>query len=171
MAQYFVTSLVPANADWYKLVLLLQNAGLPVVDVQTSEAFPGQVIVVTGSDLTQTQQDTMNTVVAQFDPRPRAPRPLYAIYNDLTALNATQQGKVWTDFSSGNPSKYLLDQGPNAAALAVLDWAIKQSGATGASLTAARFRAVSIYVQDNPKYLAVPAFDTSINILGDMPVG
>lgn len=171
MARYFISPpSAPASADWSPLVGKLRDAGLPVVDVQTSEAYPGQIIVVSDVDLTAAQQTTMNTVVSGWDPRPRTKRAIYSIYNDLVALNATQQGNIWADFNSGNPVKYLLDQGPNAAALAVLDWVVKSSGATGAALTGARFRAVAMYVQDNANYLAHPTFDATINVVGDMPI-
>lgn len=171
MTQYFIAMSVPANADCGSLVTSLKAAGLPVSDVQGSDAYPGQIIVVASTALTQAQQTQLNSAVAAWDPRPRTRRAIYAIYNDLTALTATQQGNVWTDFSSGNPAKYLLDQGQNAAAIAVMDWVVKKSGATGAALTDARMRAVAMYVQDNPNYLVHPSFDASINVAGDMPVG
>lgn len=173
MAQYFITTSVPPNVDWSVLVSKLQTAGLPVTDVQTSEAYPGQIIVVTDVDLTPAQQTTMNSVVAAWDPRPRTARPLYAIYSDLTVLTAAQQSAVWTNISAltNGVEKYLLDAGPNTAAIVVMDWAVKSSGATGTALTAARFRIVAMYVQDNPKYLVNPSFATTVNIPGDRPVG
>ena len=171
MAQYFVTSSVPANADWSILAGILRSNGLPVTDIQTSGDIIGQIIVVTDTDLTQSQQTLLNSLVSQFDPRPRESRSIYAIYTDLVALTAGQKTTVWNDFNSGTPPKYLLDEGPNAAALAVLDWTIKKLGASPAATTDAQLRAVSMYVQDNPKYLKNPTFDTSINILGDQPIG
>lgn len=104
-----------------------------------------------------------------FDLRDRKLRPLYAIYNDLVALTTTQQTNAWNDLSSGTPKKYLLDVGPNAAAIGALDWAVTDSGATGASLLHARLRVGAMYVQDNPSYLVNPAFDPSINVPGDQP--
>lgn len=176
MAQYFINTLVPANTDWGVLVGLLKGAGLPVIDVQTSGAYPGQVIVVTddGVDLTAAQQTTMNSVVAAFDPRPRVARSIYAIYTDLAALTTTQQTNVWNDLSAIATGqivpKYLLDAGGDTAAIVVMDWVIKKSGTSGANLTDARLRIASMYVQDNPKYLVHPTFDSTINIPGDQPV-
>lgn len=174
MAQYFINVNYDMSASgWSSLKKTLQDGGLPVIDTQSSSAFPGQIIVVTDDAvaLTQAQQTTMNSIVAQFDPRPRTKRAIYTIYTDLLALNATQQTNVWNDFSSGNPTKYLLDQGNNAAAIAVLDWVVKKSGTSGANLTDARMRAVAMYTQDNPKYLVTPTFDATINVPGDMPIG
>ena len=170
--RYFVTvSSLPANPNLAALGSQLQAAGLPVTDVQTSGAYTGQVIVVSSTDLTGTQSTQMQSIVSAFDLRPRIPRPLYAIYNDLVALTTTQQANIWADISSGTTPKYLLDAGPNTAALVVLDWAVRSSGAIGAALTAAKFRAVAIYVQDNPTYLIAPTFDATINVAGDMPEG
>jgi len=170
--RYFLTvSSLPANPNLVALLSPLQAAGLPVTDVQTSEAYPGQVIVVSSIDLTAAQLTQMGSIVSAFDLRPRVPRPLYAIYNDLVALTTTQQANIWADISSGTIPKYLLDASPNTAALVVLDWAVRSSGAVGASLTAAKFRAVAMYVQDNPTYLVAPTFDATINVSGDMPEG
>ena len=170
--RYFLTvPSLPANPNLAALMSQLQAVGLPVTDVQTSEAYPGQVIVVSSTDLTGTQLTQMESIVSAYDLRPRIPRPLYAIYNDLVALTTTQQANIWADISSGTIPKYLLDAGPNTAALVVLDWAVRSSGATGAALTAAKFRAVALYVQDNPTYLVTPTFDATINVAGDMPEG
>ena len=170
--RYFLTvSSLPANPNLLPLLSQLQAAGLPVIDVQTSGAYTGQVIVVSSIDLITAQLTQMQAVVSAFDLRSRIPRPLYAIYNDLVALTTTQQANIWADISSGTTPKYLLDAGPNTAALVVLDWAVRSSGATGTALTAAKFRAVALYVQDNPTYLVTPTFDATINVPGDMPEG
>ena len=170
--RYFLTvPSLPANPNLAALMSQLQAVGLPVTDLQTSEAYPGQVIVVSSTDLTGTQLTQMESIVSAFDLRSRIPRPLYAIYNDLVALTTTQQANIWADISSGTTPKYLLDAGPNTAALVVLDWVVRSSGAVGASLTAAKFRAVAMYVQDNPTYLVAPTFDATINVAGDMPEG
>jgi len=170
--RYFLTvPSLPANPNLAALMSQLQAVGLPVTDVQTSEAYPGQVIVVSSTDLTGTQLTQMESIVSAFDLRSRIPRPLYAIYNDLVALTTTQQANIWADISSGTTPKYLIDAGRNTASLVVLDWAVRSSGAVGASLTAAKFRAVAMYVQDNPTYLVAPTFDATINVAGDMPEG
>jgi hypothetical protein len=172
MAQYFITTTVPANTDWSALVGKLTAAGLPVLDVQTSEAYPGQIILVSDNDLTQAQKDQASGIVAGWDPRPRISRPLYAIYSDLTALTAAQQTAVWTNISAltNGVERYLFDTGPNTAAIVVMDWGVKSSGAVGAALTAARFRIVAMYVQDNPKYLVNPSFASTVNVPGDQPI-
>lgn len=100
---------------------------------------------------------------------PTQPRTLYAIYTDLQALTTTQQNNVWADLGSGAPPKYLLDAGANASALWVLDYLAREAGLTGAALTRAKFRAVAMYVQDNPAYLVRPAFDPTINVSGVEP--
>ena len=170
--RYFLTvTTLPANPNLLPLVSQLQAAGLPVIDVQISGAYPSQVIVVSSIDLTTAQLTQMESIVSAFDLRSRIPRPLYAIYNDLVALTTTQQANIWTDISSGTTPKYLIDTGRNTAALVVLDWVVRSSGATGAALTAAKFRAVAMYVQDNPTYLIAPTFDATINVAGDMPEG
>ena len=60
--------------------------------------------------------------------------------------------------------------GPNAAAIAAIEWATLDSGATGAALTAAKLRLTAMYCQDHPKYLVNPSFDGTINVAGDAPV-
>ena len=169
-SRYFFTVFMPANPNTSELLAQLQSAGLPAVDIQTSSAYPGQVIAVCSSELTSPQSTRLGNLVTAWDPRPRIDRPLYQIYNDLSALTTTQQSNIWTDFSSGTPPKYLLDAGDNAAAIVVLDWVVRKSGATGAALLDAKLRAVTMYVQDNVDYLVTPAFDTTINVPGDMPV-
>ena len=171
MSQYFCTPLSPpplTGVDTSGLMGQLRASGLPVTDVQTSGAFPGQVIVVCSTDLTANQSTQLNTTVAAWDPRPRVKRSLFAIYTDLTALTATQQTNVWNDLSSGSPAKYLLDAGADAAAIIVLDWVVRKAGATGAALTDAKLRAAAMYVQDNVTYLVNPVFDATINVPGDM---
>lgn len=95
---------------------------------------------------------------------PKSPRPLYAIYNSLAALSSTQKTNIWTDLSSGSPAKYLADLGPNAAAIAALDWAVRFSGLGAAAITDAKLRIAAIYVADNPTYLLSPSFDPTINV-------
>lgn len=119
---------------------------------------------------TPTQIQQGDAIAMTFDLHNRGPRPLYAIYVDLQALSAAQKIEVWNDLSSGSPKKYLLGTGPNTAAIGALDWAVTDSGATGASLTAARLRIATAYVQDNPEYLVHPSFDPGINVPGDQNV-
>lgn len=110
---------------------------------------------------------TATTVIQAHNGTPRRPRPLYAIYADLSALTNAKKTAIWNDLSSGTPKKYLAGDGPNTAAIGSLDWAVSDSGATGAALTAARLRIAAAYVQDNPTYLVNPSFDNSILIYGD----
>lgn len=168
MSQYFCTpNYLPATAENHTLLALIQAAGLPATDVQTSDAYPGQVIVICSTGLDAGQQTQLNTVVAAWDARPRAARSLLAIYTDLVALTNTQKTNIWADLSSGTPAKYLQDTGTNTAALVVLDWVVQSSGATGAALTSAKLRAAAMYVQDNVDYLVHPTFDSTINVPGD----
>lgn len=99
----------------------------------------------------------------------RKPRPLYAIYADLQALSGPNKTAIWSDLSSGTPKKYLVGVGGNVAAIAALDWAASDSGATGNALTAARLRIAAMYCQDVPGYLVNPPFGTGINVTGDEP--
>lgn len=112
---------------------------------------------------------TATTVIQAHDGTPRRPRPLYAIYADLNALSNAKKTAVWNDLSSGTPKKYLAGSGDNAAAIGALDWAVTDSGASGAALTAARLRIAAAYVQDYPGYLVNPGFDPSIAVSGDEP--
>jgi hypothetical protein len=48
-------------------------------------------------------------------------------------------------------------------------WMAVHSGASAASLNEARVRMIAAGVQDNPRYLVNPAFDPTINVLGDEP--
>lgn len=153
---------MPTNVELNTLLTQLQTAGLPAITV---EARSGQVVVWCSTALSPSQDTQLTTAVAAWDPR-LPMRALYQIYNDLAALTTTQQGNAWTDLSSGTPAKYLLDAGPNAAAIAVMDWVVKKSGAAGAALTDARLRIAAMYVQDNASYLVTPAFDPTINVPG-----
>lgn len=113
-----------------------------------------------------------NALAQGYDYRTYQSQLLSDLYQSLAALTVTQHNNIWTNISAsvtGPPSaprKYLLDVGPNAAAIFVMDWSIYQSGATGAKLTAAQNDLISMYVQDNPAYLINPPFDTSINVPG-----
>lgn len=122
-----------------------------------------------GAGVTPAQESTAAFLAQTFTLGDRAPRTLAGIYGDLKALTAAQKTNVWADLAAGTPPKYLTDEGPNAAAIGVLDWAATDAGATGAALTAARLRIAAAYCQDNPGYLVQPPFDPSINVAGDQP--
>jgi len=134
---------------------------------------PTDIRIMYADALTALQKTQLDGVVAAHVPEgPRVPRPLYAIRADLQALSTTQFSNVWQDLSaaaSPAPRKYLLDEGPNAAAIFALDWSVYTSGGTAAQVRAAQLSLTAEYVQDNPKYLVRPPFDSSINIPGDMP--
>jgi hypothetical protein len=91
-------------------------------------------------------------------------RSMADLFIAISALTNAQKTAIWTDLSSGSPAKYLLSEGAAEAGIAALDWAIKDSGATGASLTNARLRIAAMYAYDNPLYLVNPSFDATINI-------
>lgn len=93
-------------------------------------------------------------------------RSLLSLIADLNALSASKKNAIWTDISSGSPPKWSTDTGPNAAAIAVLQL-LATSGLSAADVLTAKVRGVAMYVQDNPKYLVNPSFDTSINVPGD----
>jgi len=145
-------------------------AGLPVSYIQGGALGSDEVTVVTFRVLTQPEQTTLGDVVAAHDGRPRKARPLYAIRADVQALSVGQFNNVWNDLSAAAapaPRKYLLDAGPNAAAIFCFDWCVYTSGGTAAQIKAAQLSLTAEYVQDNVKYLVHPPFDTSINIPGD----
>jgi len=116
------------------------------------------------------QKAQLDGVVANHVPEgPRVPRPLHAIHSDVQALTAGQTTTTWNDLSSGSPRKYLTDYGTNAAAIFAMHWSVFASGATGAALRAAQNEIITMYAQDNPRYLVAPPWDTTINVPGDMP--
>ncbi len=142
-------------------------AGLPVQSVRTTAGVPAAVWNA-GVTPTTAQTNAANAILA--DPNVRnvmRPRLLVDIYADLQALSAANKTAVWNDLNSGTPKKYLAGRGGNAAAIAGLDWAVTNSGATGAALTAAQLRVAAMYCQDFPKYLVNPSFAASILIRGD----
>jgi hypothetical protein len=163
--------------DDYGAFLLCQGihdalafAGIPTIGVSLSPDNALPVIVTYAQSVTDIQLDQAEAIVANYGDVPRVKRAGYLIYGDLQALTNAQKTAVWTDLSEGSPRKYLRDAGPNAAAIAALDWSANDSGAVGASLTSARMRIAAAYVQDNPTYLVQPAFDPTINVAGDQPV-
>lgn len=172
-----------ADNDVGRLDRALRAAGIPIDGVGDTTGGipqPGWHIVTRGDGVvlridyqasaTPAQIQQGDAIAMTFDLHNRGPRPLYAIYVDLQALSTAQKLEVWNDLSSGSPKKYLLGTGPNTAAIGALDWAVTDSGATGASLTAARLRIATAYVQDNPEYLVHPSFDPGINVPGDQNV-
>lgn len=170
-------------AGMIRLDRAIKAAGIPVdgeADITGQFIQPNWHVVTRGdgvvlridyqSSATPAQIQQGDSIAMTFDLHDRGPRPLYAIYIDLQALSTTQKTEVWTDLSSGSPKKYYTDVGPNAAAIAALDWAASDSGATGAALTSARLRITASYVQDNPTYLVNPSFDPGINVPGDQNI-
>lgn len=143
-------------------------AGVPVEYINGSGS---DVMIVTTRDLTNPEQVTLTNIVAAHDGRPRTARALYLIYGDLLALSVAKKSSVWADISAGNPRKYFTGTGRNVAAIAAIDALIANvTTMTAPQLTDSRLRLVSMYVQDNPKYLVNPAFDATINISGDEPI-
>lgn len=110
--------------------------------------------------------DAVNKLAVPIVPRVR--RLLLDIITDINALSTAQKNLIWTDITSGAPPKWELDAGPNAAAIAVLQWAAT-SGVSAADILSAKIRGVAMYCADNPKYLVNPAFAPTINIPGDQP--
>jgi hypothetical protein len=111
-----------------------------------------------------------DATASTFDLRTYQTRPLHEIYTDVSALTGPQKTNVWTDLSAGHPPKYLLDEGPNAAAIMALDWSASDSGATGNAAASAKQRIITMFCQDCPSYLVYPPFDQSINVPGGVPV-
>ena len=65
--RYFLTvTTLPANPNLLPLVSQLQAAGLPVIDVQISGAYPSQVIVVSSIDLTTAQLTQMESIAVSY---------------------------------------------------------------------------------------------------------
>lgn len=129
-----------------------------------------QVRVTTTRDLTPAEQTQVGVIVAAHDARPRQPRTIFAIRQQLNTLTNGQKTAIWTNLSAGTPPLWALDAGPNAAAIAAIEWgATVPAGVTAAEKTEARLRLAAMYVQDNPRYLVNPAFDPTINVAGDEP--
>jgi len=92
-------------------------------------------------------------------------RSLLSIYQDLNALTAAQKNAVWTDFTSGTPPKWSLDDGPLAGVVMALSVpAVDLSGLSSADQLKARLKMVAAYCVDRPLYLVNPSFDGSISI-------
>lgn len=102
-----------------------------------------------------------------FVPTIRRKRPLLDIITALNALAGTQKTNVWSDITSGSPPKWATDAGPNAAAIAVMQFVATTSTLNATDILNAKIRGVAMYCQDNPTYLVAPAFDPTINVPGD----
>lgn len=163
----FTYSFLKPGANLSQLQAEIAAAGLPISHINGS----GDAIhVVMTDELTPFELATLEAVVTTHDGTPRRARTLFAIRSDLNGLTNPQKLTVWSDLSSGSPPKWATDAGPNAAAIAAIEWAATvPAGVTVAEKTEARLRLVSMYVQDNPDYLVHPAFDGDINVPGDEP--
>lgn len=142
-------------------------AGVPIFGVARLSVAPGYRIDYNGA--TPAQQTTAESIAAGFDWTSRRPRLLFNIRADIVALTTAQKNAIWTDLSSGTPPKWALDPGPNAAALAVLQFCATTGTLSAADITEAKVRAAAMYAQDNPRYLVSPSFDATINVAGDEP--
>lgn len=147
------------------------RAVAPIFGVALLTETPPTVRIDFQPAATAPQQTAANNLAAGWDWTARKPRTLYAIWQAINALTATQQNNVWTDITSGTPPKWATDTGPNAAAIMGLNWSATASGATTANLNDAKRRLVAMYCQDVPGYLVNPSFDATINVAGDEPNG
>lgn len=135
-----------------------------------SDSFPGDPTAARAQiggmwvDYTGTQP-TLAQVQAQAVNPPKV-RSLFAIYNDLVALSASQKTNVWNDLTSGSPPKILGDTGPASDSIFLLWRIASNSSLPAATITDMKLTAAAYYVRDNPRYLVAPAFDPSINISG-----
>jgi hypothetical protein len=154
----------------YEMTLI--SLGIPYDSMTYDSTVP--IITVTYSpNATAGQIAQGNQILSTWDYRDYRVRTLNEIYQDLQALTTAQHGNAWTDISApygGAPRKYLTDTGLNAAPLFVMDWIIFVSRPTGAQLTAGQQNILAQYVQDNLMYLVNPAFDSTINVPGAVPV-
>lgn len=116
---------------------------------------------------TTEQQAAADAVVQISDLRPRCPRPLQDILASLNALTAAQTAAIWTDLTSGSPSRCERNGGPNAAATALLQTLASLSSLSAADLLSLKLRGMALYCQDNPGYLMQPSFDPTIQVAGD----
>lgn len=140
-------------------------AGIPIVRINVANGTP---VATYSRALTGPETTTANGIIANAIYQVRRPRTLLAIYNDLQALSTTQKNNVWTALIAGTPQLWATDTGPNAAALAAIQWGgTVASGIPAASITEAKIRGAMMYVQDNPRWLEHPTFDPTINISGD----
>lgn len=143
----------------------LKALGIPIIGVVGTTPPAVQYDV----SATPSQIAQGDALAAGWDMTPRRKRTLYAIWQQLNGLTATQQSNIWTDITSGAPPRWALDAGPNAAGIMSLHWSAVNSGATAANLNDARRRLVAMYCQDNVNYLVNPAFDNTINVSGEEP--
>jgi hypothetical protein len=146
----------------------LAAAGLPVVGVSVS----GNVVTATYSRaLTAPEQAQANSIITnEYYSTLRKPRSLHAIFLDISALPGASKVACWSDLNSGIPKRFTMDEGPNAASILVLQWAVESSNTGVSSVQDAQLRIIVFYVQDNPLYLVNPPFLPSLVIYGDEPV-
>lgn len=157
------------SVDAGKLLVEFTDVGIPVAiggvswDVATQ-----RIILTTDRNLTAQEEIVVSNIITAHDSRPKHKRTIFSIRVELNALSAAKKNAVWNDINSGNPPKWSLDAGPNAAAIAAIEFsATSVAGITAAEKTEARLRLVAMYIQDNPKYLVNPSFDPTINVPGN----
>jgi hypothetical protein len=156
--------------DPMQLEAELLGAELPVEYVNPGALGSGAFTVFTTRDLDATEVATMDEVIEAHDGRPRRPRLLVDIYQDVSALSGEQKTNIGTDLFGGSPSKLSQDSGPNAPDLLVL-WTLRQLVTLSqADKRLLELDAITIYVHDNPRYLDPCLFDLTISIPGDEPV-
>jgi hypothetical protein len=154
--------------DEGKLVGECQAANLPVTDVQRVGDQNETVLVITSRDLTSGEATTLDALVTAHDGRLRTKRDLLDIVTDLQTLSANQKTNISNAlFTPPGSPPILTDSGPNAASIWSLYAMIQLNGVTTADKNTIKLYAAAQYVQDNPRYLATPAFDNTINVPGD----
>lgn len=163
---YFVKT--ASMLDSSKLQAEIAAAGLPVLYINTSG---DDVYITFNRQLDAAEVTQLEALVNNHDGRARRKRILFAIRQDLNALTNAQKTAIWNDLNGGNPPKWALDAGPNAAAIAAIEWgATVPAGVSTAEKTEARLRLAAMYCQDNPNYLVNQTFNgtvPAINVPGD----
>lgn len=171
MASYVYAMPAANQADLTGLIQQCTDAGLPVQTVQGNPSLD-QIVVITSRELTPAEVTTLDGIVAGYDGRARRPRLIYDVWHDVGALTAAQKVATWNDLQTGDPPRWALDRGPNAADLHTLWLFATQVGAiqTATDRQKCQQMLISIYTVDNPTFLCNPPFDPTIEIPGDEPV-
>jgi hypothetical protein len=138
----------------------------PIISVTVANRLDRSTWSYVADGASPAQLAAADAVLASFPLAGKSKRTLLEIGTDLNALTVAKKNAIWTDFTSGNPQRWMTDDGPNAAAIACLHLMATEAGLSAAGILAAKLRAVAMYVWDHPRYLVNPEFDPTINIPG-----
>lgn len=162
------------TVDLAKLQTEITAAGIAFLSVTGGAIGSGDITVTTIVPLSTEQEATLNAVIAAHDGRARRARPVFAIFAELAALGTGVQDGIIADLqlalplNSNPPPKWTTIKPPqDGSASAFRFVAVKGGGYTAAEKREAAGWIVSMYCQQNPKYLVNPPGAPTVNIPGD----